>query len=224
MPLLTFNSWSIESVNAVLGDISYEEKFGVLPNDKSNEIVRIQTHLEYVQNYLRANTPEGFTESALKNRLAIIDILSVYRKNEQFPSLTAPFPSRQPCFIDDRGVYCAVGYLIKETAGAEVAQGINTRHRFEYLLDMNDPVIDVWAENNGFTLTELAMIQPTYDGWYTPQPVIQPYTLTVAIDDTREKLLEAKLDTLQNDFDSISAVNQDQELIIDSLDKTLKSK
>lgn len=134
MPLLTFNSWSIESVNAVLGDISYEEKFGVLPNDKSNEIVRIQTHLEYVQNYLRANTPEGFTESALKNRLAIIDILSVYRKNEQFPSLT------------------------------------------------------------------------------------------VAIDVTREKLLEAKLDTLQNDFESISAVNQDQELIIDSLDKTLKSK
>ena len=117
-----------------MGDISYEEKFGVLPNDKSNEIVRIQTHLEYVQNYLRANTPEGFTESALKNRLAIIDILSVYRKNEQFPSLT------------------------------------------------------------------------------------------VAIDVTREKLLEAKLDTLQNDFESISAVNQDQELIIDSLDKTLTSK
>ncbi len=42
-----------QPVNSVLGDASYLIKYQKLPDKYSNEVIRIQTHLEYVENLLR---------------------------------------------------------------------------------------------------------------------------------------------------------------------------
>jgi hypothetical protein len=73
------------------------------------------------------------------------------------------YDDRKPCFIDDGGNICAVGYLVEQTAGRAAAEAINARHQYDELLAMDDPTLLAWATKSGFTLTELAMIQPTYD-------------------------------------------------------------
>lgn len=62
-------------------------------------------------------------------------------------------------------INCAVGYLIEQTAGREAAEYINSMFHNEYLLQMEDPVIENWTAKSGFTKVELAMIQPSYGIW-----------------------------------------------------------
>jgi len=57
---------------------------------------------------------------------------------------------------------CAVGYLIEKTAGRHVAEEINSKFKYDYLLAMNDETVDNWIMTSGLTKEECAMIQPTY--------------------------------------------------------------
>jgi hypothetical protein len=69
---------------------------------------------------------------------------------------------RKPCFIDAKGNLCAVGYLIEQSVGRGVAEQINARYQYEYLMDMEWNVIDEWIASSGLTKLECAMIQPSY--------------------------------------------------------------
>ena len=42
-----------QTVNAVIGDISYVQTFGYQPNKETDENTRIQTHLKFVESLLR---------------------------------------------------------------------------------------------------------------------------------------------------------------------------
>src|ERR1041384_3500069 len=55
-------------------------------------------------------------------------------------------------FIDADKNICAVGYLIEQTSGREVAEQINATHQYDYLLDMHEPIIEKWAQEHGFSL------------------------------------------------------------------------
>ena len=202
-----------DSVNAIIGDLSMSDKVFV-SNYTPDEKTRISIHLEFVEKELRKTDVSQLSETARKNRLLRLNELNEYWRTGIFPLPTNPdhnvfTESRRPCFIDDHGRICAVGYLVEQSAGRNVAESINAKHKFEYLLDMNDPVIDHWAQENGFTLKELAMIQPTY-GWYEePVPPIYEWNfpvqgLTVNTGPSkREKELQARLDSLQPVHDSV---------------------
>ena len=43
-----------------------------------------------------------------------------------------------------------------------VAEKINSRHKYDFLMDMNEAVIVKWAKENGLTMEECATIQPSY--------------------------------------------------------------
>jgi len=151
-----------QTVNSVLGDISYIEKFGKQPNKKSNEKVRLQTHLEYVEQLLRSKDVSSLSKEQQQSRTKLLDILHEYSQVGVFPKNIKYSNQRKPCFIDKDGNICAVGYLIERTAGREVAENINKKYKYEYLLEMNDPVVDKWIESSGLTKEECAMIQPMY--------------------------------------------------------------
>jgi hypothetical protein len=95
-------------------------------------------------------------------RVNLIDSLEDYVAAGEFPRNTV-FPGRRPVFIDPDGRLCAVGYLVAVSSGREAAEKIAASHRYDYLLEMNEPLVDSWAEENGFTLRELASIQPSYN-------------------------------------------------------------
>ncbi|MBS3913294.1 MAG: hypothetical protein KG003_02255 [Bacteroidetes bacterium] len=123
--VLTFSE-----VNPVIGDRSFIARFGEKPTSKTDNLLRISTHLEYVESLLKQKDVSYLPESLQKSRAHLIELLHQYRLNMVFPENTA-FPGvRVPCFIDNKGKICAVGYLIEKTAGRDIAEKINQIHQY----------------------------------------------------------------------------------------------
>lgn len=152
-----------QTINPVIGDTSYLVAFGTLPDKHSGEQLRIHTHLSYVEQRLRAADCSELTDEQLIARKTVLDHLRVYADRGQFPLNTAYRNERRPCFIDEAGTICAVGYLVEQTAGRDVAEQINDVHQYDVIADMQLPQLAEWADRNGLTLRECAMIQPTYE-------------------------------------------------------------
>lgn len=159
--LLFGTIWAQQSLNPIVGDSGYISTFGTSPNAQATECERITSHLQFVHQRLSALKESKLTSEQAANRKHCLNLLAAYISEGRFPE-NREFPVRRPIFIDDDGTYCAVGYLIRQTAGAEAAQAIDARHHGDYLLDMDADLLRPWADANGFSLKELAMIQPSY--------------------------------------------------------------
>lgn len=157
-------------VNAIIGDESYRVVHGVAPVDGEDEVLRIQTHLAWVEAKLRMADTGHLDEGQRRNRGFILDLLHEYWLAGQFPANRDYPGERRPCFIDSDGNLCAVGYLLAQTRGLEAAEFINDRYQYDYLLDIQDASLEEWATANGLSLEECAMIQPTY--WFPTEPTI----------------------------------------------------
>ncbi len=151
-----------QTVNAVIGDISFLEKFGNQPNKETNEYIRLQTHLKYVEKILRSKDASNLTKEQKENRLKMLDLLNDYLAAGVFPKNYDYPDQRIPCFIDKDGNICAVGYLIEQTASRQIAEEINSKFKYKNLLAMNDQIVDSWVQSSGLTKEECAMIQPAY--------------------------------------------------------------
>jgi hypothetical protein len=148
--------------NHHLGDDSWIAKFGHAPEHGDSEKARMKTHLEFVRAEL-AKKPATRPELETK-RAQLLGYLDDYIAKGTTPENTR-LPWRSPVFIDDFGTICAVGYLIERSVGREVAEKIASAHRYEFLEDIAAAMPDVqqWVEASGFTLDELASIQPGYE-------------------------------------------------------------
>ncbi len=214
----SLNSWAIESINAVIGDTSYLVKYGALPTADTDNSIRIITHLEYVEQKLREVPQNDLSDAAWQNRIKVLDLLHSYIAVASFPTLPEPFDSRQPCFIDDQGVLCAVAYLVHETTSRSSAvYAINKRHRFDYVLDMNDAYVDYWSATYGLTLTELAMIQPTYS--YERRPVDPPQPPRIEL--PREQALEINLVQLRKAYNQLSQEMKETKRLVQAQSDTI---
>lgn len=151
-----------QTVNAVLGDESFVATFGIAPDAATPEQFRLQLHLAYVERLLRQRDVQTLSKSQQQNRLRVIDLLSAYWQAGIFPTNRKYANERRPCFIDDEGRICAVGFLLAATRGLEAAKEINKSYQYEYVLNMQSEALNNWAEEFGLTLEECAMIQPTY--------------------------------------------------------------
>lgn len=149
-------------INSVIGDISFISKFGYYPTSNTNEVLRIKTHLEYVEDLLRNRDVSGMSFNVLQRRNHLLNLLHDYAIVGGFP-VNYDYKNRRPCFIDKNGNICAVGYLIEKTAGRQVAEYINDKFKYDLVTDMNEPIVDGWIEGSGLTKEECAMIQPQYE-------------------------------------------------------------
>ena len=133
-----------------------------------NDNQRIQTHLRLVEETLRARELPGFSKKQLEKRTHNLDVLRNYGLAAIFPT-NHYHPDRQPYFVDNFGVKCAVGYLIWQSGGQDLVHKISRENNFGYLGELATlyPEIGHWATENGFTVAELGWIQPTYP---TPKP------------------------------------------------------
>jgi len=159
----------VSVVNAVLGDISSPGKENVWLRSKE----RIINHLRYVEKYLREQTEHMFISAGCKQkRIECLGHLHEYTEAGEFPSKfvlpkeestkTEILDPRIPCFVDDSGVPCAVAYLMKNTVGSEVVNYVNSKYRFSFISDIPSSELEPWSSTFGFTIQELAMIQPNY--------------------------------------------------------------
>lgn len=156
------NSKSNASINAKIGDKSYIQKFGDTPDEHIPDHIRIRTHLEYTESVLRSRPVDHLSSSQQANRKKYLDHLSEYTSAGKFPHNDGHPDMRRPTFISDDGNICAVGYLVKQTLGPEIADLINATFKYSFIDEINDPVFEQWVEESGFDRNELAMIQPMY--------------------------------------------------------------
>ncbi|MBC8048167.1 MAG: hypothetical protein H7Y00_15315 [Fimbriimonadaceae bacterium] len=134
-----------------------------------SDIDHIQYHLLNVENILRKDSPKGISAEILKNRLLLLDELHNYALNKIFPT-NLYHSYRQPYFIDDYGVYCAVGYLISVSGHDELARQIRNQNNYDYIQNIKNELLQSWVRKYGFSVDELAWIQPTY----APTTIFEP--------------------------------------------------
>lgn len=153
----------IQEINPIVGNFSWVSLYGEQSNSSSSEKERISNHLKFVVEKLEQNSA---TSSELQEkRESNIRLLREYVQAQNFPRSIEYHQNRRPCFIDNSGNVCAVGYLLEKTAGREETERINSLFQYEYLLDMQDEALLKWQKSSGLSLKELAMIQPTYRMW-----------------------------------------------------------
>ena len=163
------------TVNAVIGDESFFDKYGHFQFDKVSETERIASHLEFVEHKLRLTDVSHLPCHLVEKRMKMLSLLQEYRLAEEFPSNYDYPGKRKPCFIDKIGNICAVGYLIEKTSGSDLAEKINDEFQYDYILDINMSELSYWLETSGLTLMECAMIQPSYGGPpYSEPDVVEP--------------------------------------------------
>lgn len=153
---------SAQTVNAVIGDESFIAQFGEKPGPNVSDKLRIKTHLQYVEQKLRARSTDHLSPSQRKNRSHYLDLLREYIRAEAFPHNDGHPDARRPAFIDIDGNICAVGYLVEQTRGRAVAEALNSKYKYAFIPEIDDPIFKKWVNESGFTIKELAMIQPMY--------------------------------------------------------------
>jgi hypothetical protein len=211
-----------QKVNAILGDVSYIQKFGYAPNENTNEQIRIQTHLEFVESILRVRDVSKMPKALRENRNKMLNLLHDYWTRAEFPVNYDHSGTRIPCFIDKDSSICAVGYLIEKTAGRDVAEKINADFKYAEIYAMKDPLVANWITSSGLSKLECAMIQPTYEyrNYDTPFDPILP---------TLPSLPPPQVSATRNDLavkkrmDSLVMLTYFQSLKIDSLSNQIKT-
>jgi len=150
------------TINPIIDDLSFQSKFGHPPSRTSDEKLRIQTHLEYVEHVLRSKLSGEIPNQLAAQREKMIDLLHEYWTAGLFPRNYDHPDQRKPCFIDRDGTICAVGYLVEQTASLDLAKEINSLHQYSEILEIDSPELEEWIDQSGLSLEEVAMIQPTY--------------------------------------------------------------
>lgn len=151
-----------ESVNLLLGDESFRARFGRAPA-VGEEHLRIQVHLEYVLERLRRRSTADLSPAARAARNRNLERLADYIRRGEFPRNDGHPDARRPTFIDSRGRICAVGYLLEQELGPEIAEAIAADHKYAFIREIDSPLLARWAATTGLELEELELIQPTYD-------------------------------------------------------------
>ncbi|MDX1446208.1 T9SS type A sorting domain-containing protein [Lishizhenia sp.] len=127
----------------------------------NNDTERIAYHLDNVCRLLKAQRTAHLSAEQLENRKNTISILEGYAARKVFPT-NHYHAERQPYFIDNYGVHCAVGYLVKETGFPEISKEIARTQNYAYVKEIQSEALLQWAKDYGFSVQELALIQPTY--------------------------------------------------------------
>ena len=138
-----------------------------LPADEHEWIRR---HLTLVEQTLRARSVDGLSAIQRANRLRCLDDLHGYWQAGNFP-INEDYAYRTPIFIDKHNNFCAVGYLVKASGHEAVSRMIAANTNLAYVYDMKYPELTAWAADNGFTIDELAWIQPSYPSHVHSKPI-----------------------------------------------------
>ncbi len=154
-----------EPINSVIGDESWVVAHSEEPVEGlDGEVERIQTHLRFVLGKLRAGSESPLGEAQRARRLELLGALEDYADGGVFPQRSQGdgWGVRRPQFVDERGVHCAVGELIRVSGHGELAESLDRAYEFDVVDDMDSHELLSWAAHHGFSPRELAMIQPRY--------------------------------------------------------------
>ncbi|MFM2285985.1 MAG: hypothetical protein RLZZ543_1482 [Bacteroidota bacterium] len=129
----------------------------------------IQLHLKNVISVLRARSPQPYSSTAYHERLRLLDELENYAVAGIFPK-NEYATYKTPVFIDHYSTHCAVGYLMQQSGAEDLAREIAFKQNLAYVRDIRVIGVKEWAHQHGFSIDELAWIQPGYP----PTTIVSP--------------------------------------------------
>lgn len=134
---------------------------GAIPGP--GEVTRLRAHFRTAQDYLAERDPSELTEAQRRNRRARLAALEAYVARGVFPK-NRDFPNRRaPYFVDGAGTRCAMAYLIEESGRGDLVERVARTDNNAYVYELaGDEELLGWLDENGLTVDEAAMIQPTY--------------------------------------------------------------
>ena len=126
---------------------------------------RIQRHLARVEAELTGVDVSHLPPEVQAARTEQIRVLRDYRERGLFPrNLDVP-RGKVPVFVDDRGVHCAVGYLMHRSGADDLVDRIaSTRNLARVPELVDEPGLAEWLSSVGLSVEEAARIQPAYCG------------------------------------------------------------
>lgn len=168
------------AVNPLIGDASFIDRFGAPPTPATDPQLRVSTHLSFVHEVLSRRDASVLTPLQRDARRQNLARLREYIDAGVFPQNSRYRDETRPCFIDDDGRICAVGYLVEQSVGRAAAERINATFQYAFLSEMESPEIEEWIAASGLSRIELSLIQPCYDPEFNVT-VTQTAGLTVSI-------------------------------------------
>jgi hypothetical protein len=147
-------------INLHAGDLSAQ--LGYVAGDSERD--RIRGHLLFAHDLLAAADPSGLSPALRAARAKNLAVLARYARAGQFPRNDDHPDARRPTFVDARGEICAVGALFASDQGYPAAVRVAERHKYAFIVELDDPQLAAWQQTSGLTTEELALIQPAYDG------------------------------------------------------------
>lgn len=139
---IQFNQLSPE----IKGDIALQ---------RSNHTRRLQV----VESLLRRHNASWMTPELQAERARNLDRLRDYWQRGEYPINYEHPGAWEPVFIDLDGNICAVGYLVEQSLGRDVAERINSRYHFATIRQIDAPELKEWIKNSGLTYEEVVAIQ-----------------------------------------------------------------
>ncbi len=132
-------------------------------NSISNRIFTdwIAMHLMLVEQTLRQRPVENLSVRQKEKRQCLLNELNSYWHASVFP-VNDYLSYKNPVFIDRKGTHCAVGYLMQQSGAEWLTRIIDADNKFVFIKNIKTNGVTEWAFENGFTLDELAWIQPAY--------------------------------------------------------------
>ena len=129
------------------------------------EVSRIQAHIAGAESLVAAGDLARWSPAQRVARARNLALLRVYRERGVFPR-NLDFPvRREPYFVDDRGVLCAMAFLVAASGRHDIIERIRaTRNNARIRELANDTALIAWLDEAGLTVAEAARIQPTYGG------------------------------------------------------------
>lgn len=142
------------------------------------EVARIQQHLAGAEQLLYHADTSRFSAEQLKARKTNIALLHGYTEAGRFPR-NLDFPNeRRPYFVDDRGVQCAMAYLIAKSGRTDIVERVRTTNNNAYIRDLtSDTALLAWLDDAGLSVEEAARIQPTYGDYYYSERITTDYAI-----------------------------------------------
>jgi hypothetical protein len=121
----------------------------------------IQLHLSSVIEVLSHRDVKHLSQSQQDQRKYLLNCLANYAMQGTFP-VNDYLSYQNPVFIDRYDTHCAVGYLMQQSGSENLARKIQSDQNFAYVRQISVNGVSEWAFEHGFTLDELAWIQPGY--------------------------------------------------------------
>lgn len=133
-----------------------------LPEHRASYADEMRQHtarLQRIESVLRARDVSSLSDNLRAERARNLDRLHNYWIRGEYPTVAAHSGARRPCFIDDAGRICAVGYLVEQSAGRDVAERINAKYRPNTIREIKDPTLASWIAASGLSYDEVVAIQ-----------------------------------------------------------------